>query len=135
MKPQVEGRTVRHGYSGLGVTVLWIASVLVARLILADSEGTAVWIKVAAALIPVAPTALFLRVVVSAVRRLDELHRQVHLEALAIAYPLAVLLLITLGFLQLAVDLPQEDWSYRHVAAYLPLFYFVGLAVSWRRYR
>ena len=28
---------------------------------------------------------------------------------------------MTLGLLQLAIDLPPEDWSYRHVWAYLPL--------------
>jgi hypothetical protein len=78
---------------------------------------------------------LFLWVVVSAVRELDELHRRVHLEALAIAYPLAILLLATLGFLQLAIDLSSEDWSYRHVWPFLPCFYFIGLAIAWARYR
>ena len=52
-----------------------------------------------------------------------------------IAYPLAILLLVTLGFLQLAIDLPAEDWSYRHVWALLPCFYFLVLAIAWRRYR
>ena len=91
--------------------------------------------KLTAALVPIFPTVLFLWFVVSAIRGLDELHRRVHLEALAIAYPLAILLLVTLGFLQLAIDLPAEDWSYRHVWIYLPCFYFIGLALAWRRYR
>jgi hypothetical protein len=30
---------------------------------------------------------------------------------------------------------PSLDWSYRHVWYYLPLFYFIGIVVSWRRYR
>lgn len=66
---------------------------------------------------------------------MDELHRRVHLEALSIAYPLAILLLVTLGFLQLAIDLPPHDWSYRHVWPLLPCFYFAGLALAWRRYK
>ena len=44
-------------------------------------------------------------------------------------------LLMVLGLLQLAVDLSQDDWSYRHLWMLLPLFYFIGLAVAWRRYR
>ena len=45
------------------------------------------------ALLPVVPTVLFLWLVVANIRGLDELQRRVHLEALAIAFPLAILLL------------------------------------------
>jgi hypothetical protein len=37
--------------------------------------------------------------------------------------------------LELAIGLDPKDWSYRHVWIYLPLFYFVGLAIAWRRYK
>ena len=66
---------------------------------------------------------------------MDELHRRVHVEALVIAYPLATLLIVTLGFPQLAVGLSMDNWSYRHVAAFLPLLYIVGLAIALRRYK
>jgi hypothetical protein len=91
--------------------------------------------RVGIALLPVLPFAWFLGLIISGIRSLDELERRVHLEALGIAFPLAILLLMTLGLVQLAVDLNPEDWSYRHVWVYLPLFYFLGLALSWRRYR
>ena len=130
--PPIKRRTTM--FAGWAVTALWAITFLGARLILDKDLQLPAWIKVTAALVPILPTALFLWVVVSALRGLDELHRQVHLEALAIAYPLAILLLVTLGFLQLAIDLPAEDWSYRHVWAYLPVFYFLGLAIAWRRY-
>jgi hypothetical protein len=120
---------------GWAITLFWLLSFVVARLVLDKDLELATWIKVTAALVPVVPTALFLWFVFSALGNLDELHRRVHLEALAIAYPLAILLLVTLGFLQLAIDLPMEDWSYRHVWAYLPCFYFLGLAIAWRRYK
>ncbi len=122
-------------YAGWAVTAFWAVSFLAARLLLDKDLQLAPWIKVTAALFPIVPTAMFLWVVVSAVRGLDELHRRVHLEALVIAYPLAILLLVTLGFLQLAIELPPEDWSYRHVWPYLPFLYFFGLAISWRRYQ
>ncbi len=117
------------------VVVFWAVTFLGARLVLDKDLQLPAWVKVTAALVPILPTAMFLWLVVSALRELDELHRRVQLEALAIAYPLAILLLVTLGFLQLAIDLPAEDWSYRHVWPMLLCFYFIGLGISWRRYR
>jgi hypothetical protein len=126
----------RSTWAGVAVAVLWVASYLGARAALDDQLGlqpTA--LRVAAALLPVLPTILFLWVIVAGIRSADELERRVHLEALALAYPLAILLLMTLGLLQLAVALPPADWSYRHVWIFLPVFYFLGLALAWRRYR
>lgn len=122
-------------YAGWAVVGLWAITFLGARLVLDKDLLLPTWIKVTAALVPILPTALFLWVVVSALRGMDELHRRVHLEALVIAYPLAILLLVTLGFLQLAINLPAEDWSYRHIWPFLPCFYFLGLTIAWKRYR
>ena len=129
----------RWFYIGMGVTALWAITFLGARAFL-DVElqqrlQVDPWLRVLAALVPVVPTALFLWLIIAGLRSLDELHRRVHLEALVIAYPLAILLLMTLGLLQLAIDLPAEDWSYRHVWIYLPFFYFLGLSIAWTRYR
>ena len=123
-------------WTGIVVTVVWILTFFISRAAL-DKELNLqpAGLRVAAALLPIIPTAVFLWFVVAAIRGLDELHRRVHLEALAFAYPLAILMLVTLGFLELAIDLPPEDWSYRHVWPFLPLFYFGGLALAWRRYR
>jgi len=123
----------RFLYPGLPAAALWILSYLGARLALKTLEMDP-WLRVTVALIPVLPTALFLWLIIANIRGLDELQRRIHLEALAIAFPLAILLLWTLGLLQVAIDLPAEDWSYRHVWVYLPLFYFVGLAIARRRY-
>ena len=57
------------------------------------------------------------------------------MEALAFAFPLSIFLLMFLGLLQLAVELSPENWSYRHVWVFLPIFYFAGLALAWRRYK
>jgi hypothetical protein len=56
------------------------------------------------------------------------------LEALAVAYPLAMVLLMTLVLMQRAVILKFEDWSYAHGWIYLPIFYFAGLALARKRY-
>lgn len=129
----------RHARYDLVVTIVWVLTFIATRAFL-DHDlqqrlQLAGWIRFLVALVPVLPAALFLRAVIRGIARMDELHRRVHLEALVFAYPLAILLLMTLGLLQLAVDLPVEDWSYRHVWIYLPLFYLGGLALAWRRYR
>ena len=126
--------TRRTIYAGITVTALWVISYMVARMALQMFQ-LAPWLRVTVALLPIIPTALFLWSVVSRIRSLDELERRIHLEALAIAFPLAILLLWTLGLLQLAINLNPDDWSYRHVWVYLPLFYFIGLAIARRRYQ
>jgi hypothetical protein len=130
------GRTrIRDLFPAILWGVTYIASRLFLDVELQQRIQSPTWLRVAAALLPVLPTAFFLWAIAASIRGTDELHRRVHLEALAFAYPLAVLLLMTLGLLQLAIDLPEKDWGYRHVWAYLPLFYLLGLALAWRRYR
>lgn len=111
----------------------WIGSYFAARYLIPLAPNDSA-LRVAIALAPLATTAVLLWVVWRGVRSLDELQRRVHFEALAIAFPLSIVLLWVLGLLELAVDLDQRNWSYRHVWAMLPLFYFIGLALAWRRY-
>ncbi|MEJ7702074.1 MAG: hypothetical protein WKF71_20920 [Pyrinomonadaceae bacterium] len=66
------------------------------------------WVRVAVALLPILPFVLFLSMVLAEIRSLDELWRRIHLEALAIAFPLAVLLLMILGLMELATGLSPE---------------------------
>ncbi len=115
----------------IGVT--WFLAFAVARLVL-EQPDLARSLRLAAALLPVPLFAAFLFRFVRSLRDTDELERRIHLEALAVAFPLAILLLQTLGLLERAVGLKYEDWSYGHVWAYLPLFYLIGLVVARRRY-
>jgi hypothetical protein len=107
---------------------------LLARWLL-DNRPLEEGARIVVALLPIVPFALFLGLMLAGIRQMDELHRRVHLEALAIAYPLAMLLFMLLGLLELVIPLPPEDWSYRHVWQFLPLLYFIGLACTWRRYQ
>ena len=115
-------------------TALWVGSYLIALLLqkyLVLSTG----MQVAVALIPVAPFGFFVFRFIAHLRNLDELHRRVHLEALAFAFPLAILLLMTLGLMERGHLLSAKHWSYGDVWYYLPLFYLIGVVISWRRYR
>ena len=115
-------------------TAAWIGTAFAARAGLELVGPDSSW-RVLLALLPLPPFLVFLATVIAAVRGLDELGRRIHLEALAIAFPLATVLLMVLGLLQLAVALPEQDWSFRHVWYWLPVFYFAGLAIAARRYR
>ena len=90
---------------------------------------------IAIVLVPVVPAAVFLYFFISDIRRMDELQRRIQLEALAFAYPLTLLLLMTLGLLQLVMDLNPADWSYRHVWQFVIVFYLFGIGIAARRYQ
>jgi len=122
----------RLSISYLVSTVLFVVSYFVARLLLQINMPAP--FNVLAALLPVPFAFLWISKFIQHIRQLDELQRRIHLEALAVAFPLTFLLLLTLGLLELTITLPAEDWSYRHVWAMLPLLYFVGLALAKRRY-
>ena len=128
--------------SGFWLTVLgavWLVSFMGARALLdreyLERTQMPTELRVLIALFPVPATAALLFALVRAIRRMDELQTRMQLEALAVAYPLAMLLLMTLGLLQLAVNLSPHDWSYRHVWPFLLIFYAGGLALANRRYR
>jgi hypothetical protein len=126
--------SVRDAVLGYGSLIIWGICYIGALVLLRkfQIEG---WLRVAIALLPILPFVLFLSMVLAEIRSLDELWRRIHLEALAIAFPLAVLLLMILGLMELATGLSPDDWSYRHVWIFLPIFYVIGVLVSVRRYK
>jgi len=113
---------------------IWVGSYLIA-LALQKYLVLSPVLQIAVALIPVAPFVFFVQRFIAHLRNLDELHRRVHFEALAFAFPVAMLVLMTLGLLEHSHVMWSEKVSYRHVWYYLPLLYLIGLTVSWRRYR
>jgi len=111
----------------------WFATWFGARLVL-ESSSVPTWARVIAALAPTPIAGMALLTIIRGARDLDELEQRIQLEALAFAFVLAVLLLMTLGLMELAITLNRNDWSYRHVWAMLPMLYFGGLAFARRRY-
>lgn len=113
--------------------VAWVGAWIVARGVL-ESATVPTWGRVLAALLPIPIAAIALVTIIRGARELDELEKRIQLEALAFAFVTAVLLLMTLGLMELAITLNRDDWSYRHVWAMLPTLYFAGLVVARRRY-
>lgn len=127
-------RTPPSGLVTLGLAVLWIALYFGIRLYLEANPDLAAPVRLGLAFVPVPVFAMFLWRFVLGVRSADELERRIQLEALAVAFPLGLLLLTTLGLAQRAVELKFEDWSYNHVWPFFTLFYVFGLMLARRRY-
>lgn len=87
------------------------------------------------AAVPLAAFALFIVAEVREIRRCDELEQRIQLEALAVAYPVSVLLVYGLGLLERAGVVIPGFASLRDVWPLTVLPYFVGFALARRRYR
>ena len=130
----MQEKLIHKGWFNIGVAAVWIITYFASRMALesVDLDKTT---RVVVALLPALPFAFFLWLFVGNIGQLDEMERKIQTEALAFAFPMSVFLIMVLGSLQLAVDLSPEDWSYRHVFPFLPIFYFVGVVLAWRRYK
>ena len=65
---------------------------------------------------------------------MDEVQVKIQMEAVVIAFSLGLLLLMTLGLLELRIQLNKDDWSYRHLFPMFIAFYFIGLLISRNKY-
>jgi hypothetical protein len=66
---------------------------------------------------------------------MDEVQIRIQMEAIVIAFSLGLLLTMTLGLLDLFINLSKEDWSYRFMVPMLIVFYFIGFLISKRKYK
>lgn len=127
-------KLIHKGWFNILVAAIWIVSYFLSRMVL-DSAGLSRNGRIVVALLPAIPFAFFLWMFVRNIAQMDEMERRIQMEAMAFAFPLSIFLLMVLGLLQLAIPLSPEDWSYRHVWIFLPIFYFGGVALAWRRYK
>lgn len=116
------------------VTALFVILYFAARALLERSDLSTP-LRVAIALAPIPAFVIVILKVIRGIRGMDELEQRIQLEALAVAYPLALLLIMTLGLVQLATPLSPDDWSYRHIWPFLFVFYAGGLALARKRYQ
>ena len=123
-----------YGIRLLARGLLWLSVYLISRALLA-LDITSPAIRVVVALAPVPFFVWWLWTWMKGVARMDELERRIELEALALAFPLAVVFLMTMGSLDVAVPLDPDDWSIRHVWAMMPMLYYIGLWRAKRRYQ
>lgn len=136
---EVAGAAIEHTHKYYGLRLLraglfWISTYAMSRgllQLLPDADRN---LRILIALAPVPLFLWFLWIWMKGVAAMDELQRRIELEALAFAFPIAVVILMTLGLLELAVSLNPNDWSYRHVWAMMPALYYAGLWRAKRKY-
>lgn len=124
---------------GSGKAVYWSAalffSAYIATLALAESPQLPKVMRILVSLTPVPAFVWFLAAQNRILRAgLDELEQRIQLEALAIAFPCSLVLIMMLGLLQRVIQLNPNDWSYRHVWPMMVMLYFLGV-VACRRYQ
>jgi hypothetical protein len=113
---------------------LYLIVFIVARIAL-EREDLSQSLKVFLALLPVLPFTWMLWRFIKGIVSLDELQKKIQLEALAIAYPVMMVFLMTIGLLDRAVGLSAENFGASHLWYYMPVFYFGGLFIAQRRYQ
>ncbi len=110
----------------------WLLAYLAARYVFETMAPEPHW-DIVVANIPVIAFFWFVWVVRRALKDIDELRRRIHLEALALAFPTTMLVLMTLGLL----DSPASPLGLplRDIWVLLPLLYVLCFAVVNQRYR
>lgn len=131
---KVTSSSVPRGLTVLALLLGWLVLYFGVRFYLEANPGMARTARIAIAFIPAPVFAAFLVQYIRRLRGADELERRVQMEALAVAFPLGLVLLMTLALVQRAVELSFQDWSFNHVWPYFVLFYLIGLVISRRRY-
>jgi hypothetical protein len=122
-----------HARAFVIVPVLFLAAYIAAR---AGIENTAAGSTraLAFALLPVPFLAAFLWIYVRGVRMMDELESRIHLEALALAFPVALLVVFTAGLLDLAGFHGEDNWDLPRLFPLVLLPYWFGLFRARKKY-
>ena len=114
--------------------LLWISMFLVSRGLL-ELEIASPAGGIVIALLPTPFFGWYLWTWMKGVRQMDELQRRIELEALGFAFPSALLVLATLGLLDVATTVDPGDFSLRNTWLMMPMLYYIGLWLAKRRYQ
>ncbi|MBK6700824.1 MAG: hypothetical protein IPG55_13230 [Saprospiraceae bacterium] len=113
--------------------ILWIASYTCSILVL-KSFNLPVEVGLVLTIVTILAFSVFIYKYYRSIFFMDEVQIKIQMEAIVIAFSLGLMLLMTLGLLDLFITLNKEDWSYRHIVPLFATFYFTGLYISKRKY-
>lgn len=119
-------RTLLHG-------LLWVVTYLSCLIIVKEFDPSKA-VGIVLSFLPIIPFSFFIYNFVKGVLAMDEVEIRIQMEAAIWAFTLGLLLLMTLGLLDLVVVLNKEDWGYRHLVPYFFIFYLFGLIITKRKY-
>jgi hypothetical protein len=113
--------------------LLWVSVYLLSRGLLNLEIGEPA-LRIAVSLLPAPFFVWYLWTWMKGVAAMDELQRRIELEALGFAFPTMLVLLMTIGLLDLAIALPAGDFSLHQLWLMMPMLYYIGLWRAQRRY-
>ena len=111
----------------------WLLVYVAVRYLLESDALSHPW-DLLVALLPIPAFLWFAAVVRAALAQADELQRRIHHEALALAFPATVVLLMTLGLLD-SLPAARPGIPLSNLWALLPPLWGVCVAVATERYR
>lgn len=115
----------------IGLALLAYMMFVVGSTTVIRGNPTAPW-RYVVAVIPVAPIALFLYLIVRRIARLGELQKRIQIEAFGFALGATALLTFAYGFLE-GVGMPHLNWTY--ILPLMAALWAVGTAIFTLRYR
>jgi NAD/NADP transhydrogenase beta subunit len=113
--------------------ILWCLS-YVGSLFAIKSLQIPIEASVVLTFISVLAFALFIYKFFRSIVFMDEVQVKIQMEAVVLAFALGLLLVMTLGLIDLFIVLNPEDWSYRFLVPIFIVFYFLGLFIAKRKY-
>ncbi len=113
--------------------ILWCLS-YVGSLFAIKSLQIPIEASVVLTFISVLAFALFIYKFFRSIVFMDEVQVKIQMEAVVLAFALGLLLVMTLGLIDLFIVLNPEDWSYRFLVPIFIAFYFLGLFIAKRKY-
>ena len=114
-----------------GGSMLAYSVVLVLSLMFLRENPDSPW-RIPVMVAPVIPIVFMMLAVIRSVRRMDELHRRIHLEAVIIAYLATLILCFSYGFLE-NVGFPPFNTMWVGVA--MICLWGIGLLLAKRKYQ
>ena len=116
---------VEFGGAMLAYVVLLPLSIIAYRAV--DNDA----LKTAIAVVPVIPTVLGLVAILRTIRRMDELEKRIHFEAVAFAFAATALLTFTYGLLE-NIAFPRISLTW--ILPLMIVLWTLGQALARRRY-
>jgi len=124
---------MKRYYIEMGAALALYTILLTGSLtLLQHLENASTALRIVITLAPVLPAGLMCWAIVRNLRRMDEMHLRIQLEALGFAFAASALLTFSYGFLE-NVGFPHISWTC--VWPVMGLMWIIGLQIARRRYQ
>jgi hypothetical protein len=122
-----------NGSNVIFYSILW-AVIYIGSLLIVRKLQPPQTVGIIVSFLPTVAFIFFIYNFIKKIGSMDEVQRRIQLEATVWAFSLGLLLLMTLGLLDLVIVIKKEYWGYTDLIPYFFAFYWVGILISKRKY-